>query len=142
MLNSWVPYSPIDPVEEREDFIKLCISLKLKIEMRKRLFVKKNKFCEEKWRILLNQSCSSREKRENILSVEKLIKELACGIFEIAFEDLEEEKGLKRMLMKSENERISKNQFEDIESKSDNDDNLFESDSESMNEEKEKIGRD
>ena len=141
VLSLWVPYSPIDPVEEREGFIRLCIFLKLEIEMRTRLFVKKDKFCEEKWRILLNQSCLSREKRENRLSVEKLIKGLACGILKIAFENLKEEKGLKRMLMKSENERMSKNQFEDVESKSDNDDNLFESDSESMSEEKEKIER-
>ena len=31
------------------------------------------------------------------------------------------------MLMESENERMNKNQFENVESKSDNDDNLFES---------------
>ena len=71
-----------------------------------------------------------------------MIKRLACGILKIAFEDLEKEKGLKRMLMESENERINKNQFENIESKSDNDDNLFESDNESMSKEKEKIEKD
>ena len=55
VFNLWVLYSPINLDEEREGFIKLCIFLKLEIEMKKRLFVKKDKFCEEKWRILLNQ---------------------------------------------------------------------------------------
>ena len=78
----------------------------------------------------MNQSCLSRKKRENRLSVEKLIKRFACGILEIVFEDLKEEKDLKKMLMESENERINKNQFENVESKSNNN-NLFESNSKS-----------
>ena len=86
----------------------------------------------------MNQSCLSREKRENRFSIEKLIKRSTCGIFEIVFENLKEKKGLKRILMKSENKRMSKNQFENVERKSDNDNNLFESDSESMSEKKEK----
>ena len=57
----------------------------------------------------MNQNCLSKEKRENRLLVEKLIKELTYGILKITFEDLKEKKGLKRILIKSKNEKINKN---------------------------------